>query len=166
LRKFLRVRVSPEARTALKEATVGVVLKPLPNRVTTTFIAGPHIYVYELRLPYDVVYAWLDTYKGQINRAARKAMKDYPPKDRHSSLYLALEEYRTDSWKTIHIRSGATPTPVTLAWNTRTDVKGLWSVIQSPGSTSVISGGMGSHTVYSMLNGLICIEWNNMGRWM
>jgi hypothetical protein len=122
-------------------------LKLLPNTMTTVFIGGPHIYVHELHLPYDIIYAWVHKYCAIIRRAARKMLKLFPPQDRLSTIYITTKEYVTDTWKTVFIRSGSVPAGAVFAWKKVKNGRGMWIPVESPGSTSVICGGMGSYPV-------------------
>lgn len=120
-------------------------ITPMPNLTTTAFIAGVDITVRELHLPITLINAWLRTYRSKISEVGRKMMKEYPPKDRCQTLYLSLTEFVTETWRTIFIRAGPHPTPIALIWNNRpNESTGVWNVLDLPGATSVISGGMGS----------------------
>ena len=117
---------------------------------TVAFIAGPHIFVRELCVPYSVVQTWLRIYRFKIAKAARKAMKQHPPKNRRYGLHISLKEFFTGSWRTIFIRTEANPSPIALAWRpAHQEGPGTWNIIELPESSSVISGGMGSVPVPS-----------------
>lgn len=132
-----------------RASELGLLITPLPNVTTVAFIAGPRIFVRELHISYSVVYAWMRTYRSKINKAARKAMKQNPQKNNSKIMYICLSEFCTDSWRTIFIRTEESPTRVALAWKTVPgETSGVWSVIELPDSTSVISGGIGSAPVF------------------
>jgi hypothetical protein len=132
---------------AFPEAKVGVRLKPSPNKMTTAFIGGPEIYVHELQLPYELIYAWIHRFYSKIRKAGRKMMKLFPAQDQDSTICVATKEYVTESWKTVFIRTDLEPTPIVLAWRILNNGRGMWKALERPGSTSVISGGMGSYPV-------------------
>lgn len=124
-----------------------MVLKPLPNRITAAFIGGPHIYVQELQLPYEIIYAWVGRYHSKISKTARKMMKLRPSQNYSSTIYIATKEYITQSWKTIFIRTGLHPDPVTFYWRADEKGRGMWYCSERSGSTSVICGGTGNYPV-------------------
>jgi hypothetical protein len=136
--------------SAARTSELGLFINPPPNVTSVAFIAGPPIFVRELHLPYSVVSAWLRTYRSKIDKTARRAMKQYPPKNNCQNMYISLTEFCTESWRTIFIRTDANPSPVALAWRTIPgDGSGVWSIIELPDSKSVISGGIGSVPVIS-----------------
>lgn len=137
----------------------GLIINLMPNSTSTAFIAGLGITVRELRFPLSAVNAWLGTYRSKIDRAARRCMKDYPPREKcMTTLCLSLTEFVTETWRTIFIRTGPDPSPVILIWKTGPrDYPGAWHVLELPQSRSVISGGMGSVPVSFLItnsNGL------------
>ena len=135
-----------------RASELGLFISPLPNITTVAFITGPHIIVRKLHFQYSVVDAWLRTYRSKIDKTARKAMKQNPPKNNSKTMYITLSEFCTDSWRTIFIRTDANPSPVALSWRTIPgNEKGGWSIIELPDSSSVISGGMGSVPVISQI---------------
>jgi hypothetical protein len=140
--------INPQSQ--LLERPRSVHISPDPNTTTVAFIAGPHIFVRKLHLPESVVNAWLRTYRSKIDKAARKAMKQNPPKNNSQIICISLSEFCTESWKTIFIRTEANPSAVALDWRTHSDdSSGVWSIIGLPESTNVIGGGFGSAPVLS-----------------
>jgi hypothetical protein len=146
-RFFLRFRAPDLDGPGIDLAKVGVVLKPLPNRITAAFIGGPYLYVQELQLPYDVIYAWVRRYHSKIRKAARNMMKLSPPQNYGSTIYIATKEYITESWKTVFIRTGPYPDPITFHWRARETGRGMWYASERSQSTSVICGGIGNYPV-------------------
>ena len=124
-----------------------MVLKPLPNRITAAFIGGPHIYVQELQLPYDIIYAWVRRYHSKIRKAARNMTRLSPPQGYGSTIYIATKEYITESWKTVFIRTGLHPDPITYSWRAGEKGRGMWYCSERSGSNSVICGGTGNYPV-------------------
>jgi hypothetical protein len=141
-----------------QDSELGLMISPMPNMTSTTFIAGPNISVRDLHLPLSAISVWLRTYRSKIDRAAHKMMKVYPPKDHCETMYLSLTEFVTETWRTIFIRTGPNPSPVALGWRSApNDGLGVWSILEQPNSSSVISGGRGSFPVCSLIinsNGL------------
>lgn len=162
---FFRLRFRAPDLGKVKEAKVGVVLKPLPNRITSVFIGGPRVYVQELQLPYEIIYAWVQRYHSKIRKAARNMMKLSPPQDNSSTIYIATKEYMTESWKTVFIRTGPQPDPVTFYWSARDDGRGMWRTIERQGSTSVICGGMGNYPVRPLVRSVFTHRMEPIGQW-
>lgn len=148
--------INPKSRPFLERASsealasqLGLIIRPIPNMTTTAFIAGPKIFVRELHLPCSVLDSWLRIYRCKIDRSARKTMKQYPPNNNSRTVYVSLTEFSTESWRTIFIRTDTNPSPIVLTWRTAcNDLLGVWSVIDLPNASSVISGGFGSTPVY------------------
>jgi len=137
-----------KASSEARDSNLGVIIRPLPNMASTASIAGPNILVRELQFSCDVINVWLKTYRSKINKAGRKTMEQFPPMDHSRFMYLSLIEYVTESWRTVFIGTKAHASPVALAWKTVSkDGPGVWSIIELPGSSTLISGGLGSYAV-------------------
>ena len=139
-----------KASSEARDSNLGIIIRPLPNVTSIASIVGPDIFVQELQISYDVIDAWLMTYRSKINKAARKTMRHNPAVDRTRTVYLSLTEYVTESWRTVFIRTKDNPSPVVLAWETvLKDGTGTWNIIELPSSSTLISGGIGSYPVCS-----------------
>lgn len=133
-----------------KQADRGVVISPMANSTTATFIVGPITFVKKMNLPNEVCYAWLNYNQARIRKAARKMLNMFPPDKTTTAMCLCLTEFFTETWRTTYIRTDSPASPVFVGFKKgNTETSGTWDVINVPKSTSVVTGGFASYPVAS-----------------
>lgn len=146
-----------------------IVINPVANGTSIGFIAGPDIFMRELHLPKPAVAAWLKRNRRKIAKAARVTMTLHPPNASWTSLCVSLVEYFTQNWRTLFIRTGATPSTVALAFKSETNTSaGQWVVLEPMDSNSTISAGQGGLAVISkyLVKALLTqIGWQYLDIW-
>lgn len=147
--------INPEGREELRtpsnharEANRGILINPMPNSFATIFMVGPKTFIRKLNLPNDVCRAWLNVHQKRIRKLAGRTLTMFPPSNDTHAMCLSLTEFFTESWRTIFIRSEHRPSPIVVGFRQgNTDASGVWTVINLPNSTSVVSGGFASYPV-------------------
>jgi hypothetical protein len=133
---------------ATRQPSLGLMIRPKPNTSISAFIAGPNISVRKLHLPFDKLYAWLQTYRFKIAKFARQMLSLFPSDNRSGGFCLSLTELLTETWKSIFIRTENKASPIVLVWKAPMDnVPGSWTVVHLRDSSSVVFGGFGSFPV-------------------
>jgi hypothetical protein len=95
-----------------------------------------------------MLHQFLQKYRFEIGKCARRTMTVYPPEDRSQLMCLCLTEFVTQTWKTLYVRAERKPSPLGLTWKQASDgMSGRWVAYEVPKSGTIVVGGFGNHAV-------------------
>jgi hypothetical protein len=120
---------------------IGVLVKLRASSRSSVFVAGPNVTTRELTIPSGAVERWLDTYRPEIQKAAKKQMGKYPPESESKRIYISTKEYCTESWKTMTVQASANPRALLIILRiSSTSEAHAWTLAGNPhASTNLLS---------------------------